>query len=441
MNKKEWKQTLLRGQGRCIQAVRKEPARYERLVMWACSHEIAFDPQCEGSRAWFVYQLICCYPEPSLFLETVIQSIHHTPSNGSWKMLYLAELLYLFSLDGYEKAKTALWDTYEKLYTQLLMRKRMPKSTYPARDDFEMLCIVLADGKESVSRMAQDIGRLYRDGFSSRWYDFSWLYDSKIKRYRCSLEKMSKHNECIGAYLQGIKYFKDTDVWVHDKRLRQGIGLSLWLRNHADQTMLKPYVKAYVEQTDPNLRAAALQVFSRCPFHDDPQVIIDDAGSKHSMLKQAAYHALFNIRHPMARSFALKQLQLGDKDALYMLMKNYQDEDAFMLETFVKAMVVDQRDTNGWHSIHLALLDMEQDGCKIPVSLLKHIYETTYCSCCREDAIRQMGKRRLLDDVILKECLLDSNDEIQTYVKQMVKRRQNRIKSKEQDRKDCKGMQ
>ena len=56
-------------------------------------------------------------------------------------------------------------------------------------------------------------------------------------------------------------------------------------------------------------------------------------------------------------------------------------------------------------------------------ALLWHIYETTYCSCCREYALLQMGKRRLLSAEILEECLLDSNDDIRKYAAKCLTRR------------------
>ena len=57
MTQKQFKEALLRGQGRCIRAVRSDSAKYYSVVLWACSHTVAFDAQCEGTKAWFVYQL------------------------------------------------------------------------------------------------------------------------------------------------------------------------------------------------------------------------------------------------------------------------------------------------------------------------------------------------------------------------------------------------
>ena len=51
MTKKEFRQYMLKGRGCCVQAVSADPERWRSEVLWACGHEIAFDAQCEGSRA------------------------------------------------------------------------------------------------------------------------------------------------------------------------------------------------------------------------------------------------------------------------------------------------------------------------------------------------------------------------------------------------------
>ena len=58
MTKNEVKQAIQRGLGRGYLAVRNDPDRYRDLVLWACGRNLAFDTQCEGTRAWYDYQLI-----------------------------------------------------------------------------------------------------------------------------------------------------------------------------------------------------------------------------------------------------------------------------------------------------------------------------------------------------------------------------------------------
>ena len=176
-------------------------------------------------------------------------------------------------------------------------------------------------------------------------------------------------------------------------------------------------------------RAAALSAFFVCPYPGDPQPLLVDAKSSCEQLKEAAWRALSNLRHPAVRDFALAVLPEDSEAALPLLIKNYQEQDAPLLERLVTQIPVDFDETTGWHGIHLDVLNMVDDGLKAPAALLRHIYTTTYCSSCREHALRQMGKRRLLTDEILQECLFDSNSDICAYAERCLRRRKSRCLS------------
>ncbi|MCI8557879.1 MAG: hypothetical protein HFI19_08955 [Lachnospiraceae bacterium] len=428
MTKRQFKENLLRGRGCCMQALQEDRENYREVILWACSHSLAFDPQCEGSRAWYLYQFICCFPDKETFLTAAIDSFRHTRSNGNWKFLYLAELLNQFSLDGFSAAQQALWHKYEMLYAQLMKKKLSPGQHFPQRDDFEMLCIILAENKTAFIKIAEDIGRLYEKKSLYHAYDFLWLYDSRGRYYLTALVREAMKSRYLEKYLIiSQEYEKVTE---NRKECRPqalpltGVRLSLRLQRINDPEALLPYAEAYLGQSEPKARAEALTAFCRCPYPKDPLPIIKDAKSQYKSLNDAAWEALSNIRHPLVRKFALEELKGNPNAALPVLIKNYQEQDARLLEGHIQAIPVNFRDTTGWHGIHLYILSMKDDRQKAPASLLSHIYETTYCSCCREYTLYQMGKRRLLTNKLLQECLFDSNEEIRKYAKRILKRRE-----------------
>ena len=124
MTEKQCKEALLRGQGRCLQAVRQDPEKFRNVVLWACGHLVAFDPQCEGCKSVFVYELICCYDDRQPFVDALVESLHKSKSNGGWKTLYFAEVLSHFAADGFLDAQQALWEKYEVLYAVLLKNRK-----------------------------------------------------------------------------------------------------------------------------------------------------------------------------------------------------------------------------------------------------------------------------------------------------------------------------
>lgn len=335
MTQKKFKEAMLRGQGRCIQAAQSDPEKYRAVVLWACAHQVAYDPQWEGSKAGYVYRLINCYPDKGPFLEALVADFQKTKSDGAWKVLYQAELLGHFALDGEETAEAALWSKYEELYAALLKKGCLPKGIFPERDDFSMLCVELARNKKAMLKIAGDIGKLYLFEDFYDGDDFDWLFASCAKRYMGTLQKHAEKSENIAAYLRvGL---------AHEEKLEE---------------MCRKIREMVAEGKRP-------------------------------------------VRKP-------EKPQPAEKTRLIDL---------------VMTTKTDFLDTTSWHSIHIDVLRMVDHGETAPAEVLRHIYETNFCSCCRETAVRQMGKRRLLTEEMLQECLLDSNYDIQTYAQRCWARR------------------
>lgn len=428
MTQAQCKEALLRGQGRCLQAVQSNPARYAPVVLWACRHECAFDAQCEGSRAWFVYQLIGCYEDKTPFLQAAMDALDHAKSNGGWRIFYLAELLSLFACDGESAAADALWRKYDRLYADLSAKKQRPNRYFAELDDFDNLCVILADSPRHMAKIAGDIGHLYRTHDFYEGWDFDWLFGDKVRQYRKSLEKHAARSADIAVFLavERIHQAEESASRVLQPPRRhpqKGIALSLWLQKKADAATVQSYAEAYLAQTDPEARTEALRAFSRCPFPCDPAPILTDADDSCEALREAAWDALAHIRHPAVRDFAIARMEDNAERALPILITNYQPQDEPRLYRLVSGLRVDRACTTNWHGIHMDILGMADKGLRAPLSLLQLIYETTYCSNCREYALRQLGKRRALTDEMLAESLWDSSSDIRAYAKRLLARR------------------
>lgn len=69
---------------------------------------------------------------------------------------------------------------------------------------------------------------------------------------------------------------------------------------------------------------------------------------------------------------------------------------------------------------------MDKQHPPAPIPALQFIFENTYCSECRADALRQLGRRRKLTPELLEECRYDSNDHIRAYARRCLNRRKQR---------------
>ena len=425
MTKKEFRQFMLKGRGCCIQAVRRDPERYRSEVLWACRNEIAFDAQCEGSRAWYVYQMIDCFEDKTPFLHTLIAALDHSRSNYGWKVHYLGEMLVHFMLDGCTEAEEALWRKYEQLYAILRSKKRRPRGYFAEENDFSALCVDLGERREAMVKIAEDIGRLYREQSFYDGWSFDWLYAQNGERILKTLEKTAEKSENIAAYLQESKRVEEEELQNRENRRPSPIAEGKRLKQASREEQLE-YMELYLREQEPEERTQALRVFTRCPYPGDISPVVADMESEDPHLRFVARLVLENVQSPQIRQMALDNLD-ADPDAWFpMVVRNCREEDAAFITTYVKNTPTDRECNTPWHGLHLDVLKMLDHGKKAPAELLLHIYETTYCSNCRQEALEQMGKRRMLTEEILEECLYDSLDKVRTYARRALNRRKNR---------------
>ena len=421
MTKKEFKEAMLRGLGRCVIAVRKEPEKYRDIVLWACKRNFAYDAQSEGTRSWYTYTMANAYPDKEIFIAATAEALKKYRPNNGWDLLHLSEILMFFAMDGYESAWQALEEKYQEILTAMFALKRRPNRVFSELSDLEQLGLVLAVDRKSFLRIARDFGRLYREKKYMRDGDFAWFFSSKGGQFRKAMESAVRKDENIACFFQreSADIAAREELWEQRKKNFpddwKGVRLSRWLANKADQETVGQYVLAYREQVQPEMRAEALMAFSCCPYPDDPYSIIEDIQSNCEELQNAAWRALENIRHPAVREFALKNVDRGIRtpENFALLATNYMPEDGKLMEELLREMI-SQKDWDGVHAAGMDIYRAFHDGSGIPhpKHLLPLLYENNPCSFCRESALVYMSKHRMLTRELLEECLYDSNDDI-----------------------------
>ena len=430
MTKKEFKAAMRRGLGRCVMAVRQKPEKYRDIVLWACKRNLAYDAQSEGTRSWYVYTMANTYPDREIFIRTVAEALRKYRPKAGWDLLYFSELLMFFASDGWDFARKTVEDKYQEFLAAMFALKRRPRRVFHELTDLEELGLVLAEDRTAFLRIAKDFGRLYREKSYMTDGEFPWFFAEKGGQYRKTLEHAAQKDEDIACFLQR----ESADIAAREERWAQqkasypdgltGVRLSRWLRYHADTETVEQYAAAYREQTQPALRAQALEAFSWCPYPDAPLPIIEDTQSDHEALQSAAWRALENLRNPVVRKFALENVDKGIRtpENFALLVTNYLSDDAKLLETLLWEFV----ETRDWDAVHAAGMDVyrafEKDsGIPRPKHLLPILYEYNPCSFCRESALRFMSGHRMLTKEILEECRFDSSYEIRRFAEKRLK--------------------
>ena len=427
MTKKEFRKALLRGQGRCVLAVRSAPEKYRSEVLWACGHKIAYDAQCEGTRAWYIDEIVRCYEDRTEFVAAASDALIQTPSDRDWKIFYFAELLGHFAADGDVRAAETLTQKYDALY-EMLMAQDRPEGICSEAFDFEALCMVRATDIRSFLRIAGDVGRLLRTrcGYEE---DFSALRGEEKASWRRALARRAETDPDLAAYQRsaGIEW-TDTQPEKAENDERPPMPAqdrlsSIWLKKYGTPEEKAHYARIYREAQTLEERRKALLKFLKCPYPDNPVPIIADADAADPALRECAWQALGQICHPDVRAFALERLSRTPEYAIQPLLANYRPEDDALLTELVQRTPVDRREVHPWHGIQFDLLTADYKHLKLPQTVLRHIYETTYCSNCRNRAVRRLGRQRQLSDEMLQECLWDSLDDTRQYAAQLLRRR------------------
>lgn len=448
MTKKTFKHDMQRGLGSCVLELQntRDRERFRPLVLWGCSRDMAYDAQCEGCRSIYLYQLIMQFPDQEPFMDIVEKRLFRSMRSRGWEFLQDCEILSCFAQDGKQRAWHILQSGYGELLRILYGKRKYGKDgRLPERDNFESLCVTLVTARPRMYQMlVRDMGQLIAANSLYSASDFAWfqseseselgtgavrriLYrsdaDSGVRAYVCSLEEgretweterterrksEPKTAEEIYERLKGETGLKRAYLYLGRRMMKQG-----------RQQEVAKLAEYYANEDAPDLRYRLLGLLANkdCAQTLDVEQLIADSRSDREELAARAFDALGCIRDVRVRAYAYELLQQERyrAEAASLLAANYEDADREVLVHAVKQIPVTY--WNGaWHGVFRAVMDLFSGPAKHkPKELLPYMYRNTLCSYCREYAVREMGRRRMLTGEMLEEMRYDCNGEIRAY--------------------------
>ena len=410
-----FKEALKRGVGRCVLQLRTDEGRrkFRPIVLWACSRDLGYDTQVEGTRAWYLHQMIRQYEDITPFLRIVEKAMFRTFFCARGCLFdQSVELLTLFAADGHARARTALQKCYETV-CELLQHSGAKAWRFwsEGHDECVYESMRRIIGQSRMTAKCRALIKKFDDQFDQR------VKSQNSMRLDADAPVRVVYEKIVGGGHVGLGGVVSRSYLRRKNRL-----------GHVDE--IAELGELCMRTRSGRVRAELYKLFcfeKEAAFLDAGR-LIRDARSRRAELAQSALKVLAKIRAPAVRAFALERLTKPGASAwdVAVLAKNYRDEDEEIvlkvLRGFRRASSFDR------HSVYFSARDVfDLKTVRKSTDLLRYLYEVTFCSECRLHNLWAMATRRMLTDDLLRECLYDCNEDTRRYAARLLKRRKARL--------------
>lgn len=423
MKVKEYKYYLDRGLGRAVTYLQEHPQlahKYFHAILYACTHNTAYDPQCENSRERYLYEIINLSNNRGLLEQKIIETLSKT-KKFNWDTIQMISLVKIFAEDGNSCARQVIYDKF----LESLQGNEYVGSTEIMELDKEkgFIFLVNAIGERIISD--QDY-----------WED-DWLLNCAYEQFgeeetERLLIKEANSKPAIKAFLAVVNSYKESanneigkskgiESYLEIKEKIAGYKANDYLYKFsrwgktAGQEDLECAARDFLKENDELRLIPYLAVFYQRNFPFELNKIIEIAKSPNERLATAAFRVLKRYEDVSIHDLAVELIIKGDPnpDVLELFENNYLDTDIEYLE---KVFFNNYNDFD-YHGIGLLLIHIfEKHKTTKCQKLMIELYKNGKCSSCRGWVVDILIDNNILPDWMAQECLYDSNFDIRQRV-------------------------
>jgi len=441
LSREELASALQKGHGRALLHARQHDlSPFTDVVIDACIHHRAYDPQCEGDRAQWMMRIVDAAELHGPVCEAVVRALALDEGERTfWDAIHVCAMARLLAERGHESARRALYGAFRKSDSSL--------DLIGGED------LVRLDGADGLIFVADRMGQwleadpaLSLDDEPLRWYDEVHGDGAAIRL----LERMAGTNPHIERYLRRIGDGATPDAkrggWIRPanvplspdamspryKRVRSmsadevildihssGPGdhcyrLMTW-GMHASAADLEQVAAAMFRETDPVRLQKFLRAFRRraMPTFDDR--LLQRADHPDPEVRTQAITALAQNQQPGVRRLAMERLargQIADRE-LILMKHNYRDGDHLLIG---RALSIPDHQ-GALHSLVYDLVEVISANVSAEAAdLLLFVYEHSPCGNCRTKAVKALLGVDALPAWVRNECGWDVEDGVRDAV-------------------------
>ena len=313
----EFERVLGLGLGRAILFLRgHEAAPHRAAILRACSQHTAYDPQVEGSRAAYLFEVLQATGDPTAYLDEILTAL--LAVTDYWDADQLFDLARCFAQAGHAHAREAM---YEKF-----LRNDVEEPFVGAA------ALVRLDGLRGLLVVAEHVGRTVRAD-PAAWIDQSLLAVANEvcgkEQVRETLEQARAASPEIAAFidaleanraeraeavrhrldLTGASYERVREVIASQPSRQLGlVVLQRWGRAASDEELARAAADLLAESDEDRL-ISYLRIFGKRRFPLDPAPLLPLVPHANTRLVAAAFTALSHLSDARVRQVALDLLQ------------------------------------------------------------------------------------------------------------------------------------
>jgi hypothetical protein len=433
LSPKQFAQALRCGQGRAMQYVQHHGlAGVADEVLAACLQNQAYDPQCEDSRAPWLFRMFRDTPQYPRFAAVICAALGVEQDNYH-DLSQLIRLVRVMAQAGDQVAAQAL-------------RRRFSPQVMQIKDEawYEgARALIELDGVP----MVVTLGRYLGECLTHEDADVPTL-DSLLDGFdiadeaESTLRQIAADDVAIRRYLVFTDEARDSDRLQQERHARTRRELTLeailsaavraedqipgrYMRFGRSATLeeLHAVLQCLESESRDEVCLRLLWIFRRTPLPVLTPKVWVCARSTPGKHRDAALTALGQIRHADIGSFAREALRgspltVQDDALLELFTHNYVPGDVALIHAALPSTC---EDDEALHAMASSLLHIcqENTGAELRL-LLEWVYAQTPCTICRCSAVKLMMDQNSLSPGIAEECCDDADEDTCGYGRAML---------------------
>jgi hypothetical protein len=388
---------LRKGLGRAAIFVKTHPAeRYRASLLYACTHNLAFDSQCEESRAPYLVNLIEASGDIEFYRDGILSALGADDPEVDLGQLF--EVAASFAVKGDAELKHALYATFD--------RRGFTNAGISCAET-----LVLLDGLDGLLLVAKSFGDVEAD-------ERPWQFGNMVE----ALEKRAGKQAFPPELDRFVREWRNQEEhWererqkpIYSRQNYETLRLSLnraaamaWARAASPDELALVAGDLRVE-TDEERLVTYLRMFRRHAFPHPIDRLLDLAHSKNDRVARAAQVALSNVADGRVRALALDLMKApeGRAFAVGLLTRNSEPGDYRTLEGLLEETI----DPFIYHAmgVNVRRFAKANRSEEAERSLLL-LYENGPCSLCRHGAVEELIAIYRLPVSVRDECHYDTD--------------------------------